>query len=74
LEQSELFWKFWSGMLFVKSMVSFEGGVLINLIILGGEVLINFIIFGASVNYFGNFGVECHLLKIECSESSFAKP
>ena len=26
-----------------------------------------------SVNYFGNFGVECHFLKIGCSEFSFTK-
>ena len=26
-----------------------------------------------SVNYFGNFGAECHLLKIGCSESSFTR-
>jgi hypothetical protein len=26
-----------------------------------------------SVNYFGNLGAECHLLKIGCSESSFTK-
>ena len=25
------------------------------------------------MNYFGNFGAECHLLKIGCNESSFTK-
>ncbi len=25
------------------------------------------------MNYFGNFGAECHLLKIKYSESSFTK-
>jgi hypothetical protein len=26
-----------------------------------------------NVNYFGNFGVECHLLKIRYNESSYSK-